>query len=296
MQRYAAWKAADIRKAVREGRAPTPGPPGGGDGAGGSGSLDLPSPPGDDLPAPPPPSNKPATIPRSESDVGGGGGVAAPPRHAPGAAVVYCHDGFPPAVAGTVAKVNPPEGLGVTYVVALADQVVSAFEAQLAPALEPGAEVVVKADEGASDAPPPGDYVVQAVDTSVWRPRYTLEPKGGGGTTVTVDDGVLASWPPPRGRAPKPPKQPPPFAAPHPPAGSVEPPSAPPSAPPAPEVAAPAAPAASAPAAPLPQPSIKAMQDAIKASKSAISSLQFEDVPTAVKYLTEALELLGRKG
>ena len=30
MQRYAAWKAADIRKAVREGRTPTPGPPGDG--------------------------------------------------------------------------------------------------------------------------------------------------------------------------------------------------------------------------------------------------------------------------
>ena len=29
MQRYAAWKAADIRKALREGRTPTPGAPGG---------------------------------------------------------------------------------------------------------------------------------------------------------------------------------------------------------------------------------------------------------------------------
>ncbi len=28
MQRYAAWKAADIRKALREGRTPTPGAPG----------------------------------------------------------------------------------------------------------------------------------------------------------------------------------------------------------------------------------------------------------------------------
>ena len=27
LQRYAAWKAADIRKAIREGRTPTPGPP-----------------------------------------------------------------------------------------------------------------------------------------------------------------------------------------------------------------------------------------------------------------------------
>lgn len=30
-QKYAAWKAADIRKAIKEGRKPVPGPPGGGD-------------------------------------------------------------------------------------------------------------------------------------------------------------------------------------------------------------------------------------------------------------------------
>ena len=30
MQRYAAWKAADIRKALREGRTPAPGAPGDG--------------------------------------------------------------------------------------------------------------------------------------------------------------------------------------------------------------------------------------------------------------------------
>lgn len=28
-QKYAAWKAADIRKALKEGRKPVPGPPGG---------------------------------------------------------------------------------------------------------------------------------------------------------------------------------------------------------------------------------------------------------------------------
>lgn len=28
-QKYAAWKAADIRKALKEGRKPEPGPPGG---------------------------------------------------------------------------------------------------------------------------------------------------------------------------------------------------------------------------------------------------------------------------
>lgn len=30
-QKYAAWKAADIRKALKEGRKPTPGPPSGDD-------------------------------------------------------------------------------------------------------------------------------------------------------------------------------------------------------------------------------------------------------------------------
>lgn len=30
-QKYAAWKAADIRKAMKEGRKPVPGPPGGGE-------------------------------------------------------------------------------------------------------------------------------------------------------------------------------------------------------------------------------------------------------------------------
>jgi hypothetical protein len=50
VQRYAAWKAADIGKALREGRQPTPGPPpsanaDGLDSSLGSG-LDLPPPPG----------------------------------------------------------------------------------------------------------------------------------------------------------------------------------------------------------------------------------------------------------
>lgn len=40
-QQYAAWKAADIRKALREGRNPQPGPPISEE------SLDLPDIPGD---------------------------------------------------------------------------------------------------------------------------------------------------------------------------------------------------------------------------------------------------------
>ena len=44
-QQYAAWKAADIRKALREGRSPTPGPPVKDD------DLDLPDIPGQSLAA-----------------------------------------------------------------------------------------------------------------------------------------------------------------------------------------------------------------------------------------------------
>ena len=43
MQRYAAWKAADIRKAIREGRAPTAGPPENAESADLATLLDLPS-------------------------------------------------------------------------------------------------------------------------------------------------------------------------------------------------------------------------------------------------------------
>ena len=53
-------------------------------------------------------------------------------------------DGWP-AAPGTVAKSLPPEGLGHAFVVALAGQVVSAFDPQLCPALEVGDEVEVRA-------------------------------------------------------------------------------------------------------------------------------------------------------
>lgn len=38
-QKYAAWKAADIRKALKEGRKPVPGPPGGENDAPGGGYV-----------------------------------------------------------------------------------------------------------------------------------------------------------------------------------------------------------------------------------------------------------------
>ena len=387
-QRYAAWKAADIRRALREGRRPLAGPPpgkggaagGGGGGGGGAAAaaaadgeedndadaadLDLPSPPPPNKAAspsssapsaPPPPSAPPAppSLPPPPPQP-----PLAPPRFAPGARVLYCHDGHGPGVPGTVAKTLPPEGLGHAFVVALAGQVVSAFEAQLSPALEAGDEVEVRpraaleeekgesarevadvarlAAEDASkkkglgalfggsgagkskgdieeEEGPEGEgkAVVVAVDASRWRPRFTvrfLEEHGKSGekqqqAEITITDRRLSSFPAPpssssaggAGGPPKVPKgDPPPFAAAH----------APPPPPPPPPAAPPAAAAAPAAAAPPPPPSssssftpsLQQITDAVKAAKCAVSSLQFEDVSTGVRFLREALELLTVEG
>ena len=356
-QRYAAWKAADIRRALREGRRPLAGPPagkGGGKdgeaGSGNSGDLDLPSPPTkapSEPSAPPPPPPPPPSNP------------IAPPRFASGARVLYCHDGHGPGAPGTVARSLPPEGLGHAFVVALAGQVVSAFEPQLSPALEVGDEVVVRArgeelledggergesarevadiaklaaedaskkkglgglfgsggsggkskdgDDDEDNEEGQGRAVVVSVDASRWRPRFTvrlLEKQGDEKeeATIIVTDRRLASFPAPPSSsssssakvAPK--GDPPPFAAAH----------APPPPPPVAAAALPAA-AAAAPSAPpsssspLPPsssssssftPSLQQITEAVKAAKCAVSSLQFEDVGTSVRFLREALELL----
>ena len=75
--------------------------------------------------------------------------------------------------------------------------------------------------------------------------------------------------------------------------------AAPPPPPAAPRAAAPAAPAAAA-AAPPPRPAavpgyhpgLREISEASKLAKSATSALQFEDVATAVRLLSEALGLL----
>eukprot|EP00884_Botryococcus_braunii_P023475 jgi/Botrbrau1/9811/Bobra.0322s0016.1 len=99
VQRYAAWKAADIGKALREGRQPTPGPPGNASlsilGAVSSTDLDLPAPPGiaDDGWAPEGPSAPgpgvsqplgPPPAPLPHVDMEGAGAPTAPPPAGPG--------------------------------------------------------------------------------------------------------------------------------------------------------------------------------------------------------------------
>lgn len=68
MQRYAAWKAADIRKALREGRTPTAGPPADSSDAKAEADLRAEADLLDDLGLPSVPGNSPAIrVPSSSS-------------------------------------------------------------------------------------------------------------------------------------------------------------------------------------------------------------------------------------
>ena len=329
-QRYAAWKAADIRKALREGRAPLPGPPatwgllpGAVAGSAGDGAPALPTPP----PAPP-------GLDRSDSALGTGPGgdvvvTLAPPRFAPGDAVFYCPDGHGPPARGVISGGPfPPEGLGHTYALTLGGggggggdsggegegQAVRAFEVQLAPDVAPGAPVTLGplpppalAGAGAvaapppppKDAPPPGPATVEAlVDPGAWRPAYRVRAEGAR-KAVVVSDTRLGGWPRPGGggsggggggAGAVPPPAPPSTASPPPFAAPHAIAPHPPTAPPAPPSAPPAAPP------PPPMPPLSNLTEAQKLAKYAASSIGFEDVGTAVGYLQEALRLLTVAG
>lgn len=140
------------------------------------------------------------------------------------------------------------------------------------------------------------------------------EEEGPGATLPPAPAPIVppaALQPPPAPPAVKPevpPPQPPPVV-PLPPAPPVYPAIAPPSASPAPSAPPPppavaAHPVAISPepvlseaAAPGFQPPLASIMEAEKLTKTAASSLSFEDVPTAVKYLSDALKLLthGKK-
>ncbi len=138
--------------------------------------------------------------------------------------------------------------------------------------------------------------VVQPRQPALWRPanRHRWWP-----TAIGIDAPAPSRrrWPalsPPATGVPPPPSQ-----QQQPPAGS--PPRVPPAhrtAPSAPPVQPPAAAASAAPPVPVLQPvpgyepGLREITDASKLTKSATSALQFEDVRTAVKLLTEALALL----
>lgn len=213
-------------------------------------------------------------------------GTVLAPELATGDAVMY-HGPSGQSVEGTVAELDtshwPP-----SYLVRLADGAyVDTTDDRLVQLNVPrprseGADLADLGGEGAAAAPPP--------------PAAAGAGSGGSG----------GMYPPPATAMP--PSAPPaaPSAPPPPPPAAASPPRAPPPAAavprpmPVPPAAAPAAVAAVAPApATLPpravpgyQPGLREITDASKLTKSATSALQFEDVATAVRLLTEALTLL----
>ncbi|BDA46061.1 probable vacuolar protein sorting-associated protein VTA1 homolog at N-terminal half [Coccomyxa sp. Obi] len=350
MQRYAAWKAADIRKALREGRPPTAGPPA--DSADAKADADLkaeadllddlglPAVPGS-LSAPPaphatgsssgaqasagapptppagPPAAPPPAFPRPPSAPASIGGA---PRFQPGSKVIYSATGQGAGVKGTVARVTREGPEGCQYMVALSQQIVEADEAHLAPEFEPGQRVVYHAPDGSLM-----DASVSELNASHWRPTYVISCDADGEQREVMDVHLerlkeprsplmpdssppsIAAIPPPAdggspGSAAAPPSPPPvgarpppqaPFAASRPPPTPGPPPAQSLPMPPPPAVSQ--GPTATA-GIPVPtagfKPSLAAITEAHKLAKYGASSLGFEDVPSAVKYLTDALKLL----
>ncbi|KXZ46837.1 hypothetical protein GPECTOR_40g571 [Gonium pectorale] len=370
-QRYCLWRAAEIRKALREGRQPLPPPAAGANGGGGgsaasaSGGLeDLPPASGSSAwayggsgqapaaAAPPQPQPQPQPPQPTAVAAGGPSGLGAPPgisgRFWPGCRLrVRTDEGLegasgeqapgsrlplPPAQVqqGTVGQVvQRPDG-GISYKVALRDRLLEVPEEAAVPELAEGAPAAMRQQPSA----PPQPVTVLLVNDMSWPPTFLVK---------TVDGREVAAEAQQLGPPLPLPPTPAPGAAAHPPSSApvlgspldrslgsgsaTPPPPAPPSAPsapfapsypsiagahpappppaqgyaqsvswPHPASASAAAPSNGwAPPPPLPagyKPPLKTITDAQKQAKYAVSALSFEDIPTAVKHLTEALQLL----
>ncbi|DBB04697.1 TPA: hypothetical protein ACH3X1_012751 [Trebouxia sp. C0004] len=321
MQRYAAWKAADIRKALREGRTSTPGAPGDDPSAisAASGDMGMPSVSqsqnGNDMPAAPGRGDSAApSFPSDEQ-------AQTAPRFRAGSRVLYNNAGL--SVKGTVAKPNAT-GQGSDYMVALSDRIVTAPDASLAPDLEAGDSVLYQAKGEETPA------TVVGMDASVWPPSYAVVLENGAQMTashtqLTVLQHVSTTQTSRRQSLDEPASQQATVAtqgnasqpsnvisAPLPPAfptnqhsNAGSPPSTPLLQPPPPpqqasrpqSYAEPQTGTFEVPQATAGfQPTMSSISEAQKLAKYAASSLGFEDVNTAVKQLTDALKLLTQPG
>ena len=180
-QKYAAWKASDIRKALKRGDKPKPGGPNerppqeGAAAAPGPAAARAPAAGGEDpVAAAPPPPTPPATTLTS------------------GQPVLYRGDGGGPPRAGEV--LNASDG-AVTVLFADAT-VVEARAADVAPNVAVGDWVGVRVGQGPSTTA----AQVAEVDASGWPPVYKLQVPGA--PDVEVDEGgtrivPMATEPPP---------------------------------------------------------------------------------------------------
>ncbi|WIA08906.1 hypothetical protein OEZ85_008325 [Tetradesmus obliquus] len=201
--RYALWRAAEIRKALREGRQPAPPPDAGtavpGGAAGGSGDMFSgpayeQSTPGEQQGPPPdaPGSNldsiasstddflalpkPPSTVPPAGSTGLLAPAAAAGPRFRPGSRVWCCPPGSGGGTPeeGTVGMVlSPAGGPGgqAMYKVALRDRLAEVSDSQMAPAVTAGARLLYVATYG--DAPIGGSVIAAKVDS--WPCMYLLQ-------------------------------------------------------------------------------------------------------------------------
>ncbi|KAF5829036.1 Vta1 like-domain-containing protein [Dunaliella salina] len=190
-QKYAAWRASEIRKALREGRPPLPptqeekeAAEAEGDLAALDQSMSMPTAPSESLSglniaganvAPAPPSTSSAAS--YETATPSATGMQ---RFWQGSPVLFCASEGSPMENGTVGCVQP----GNRYMVALQDRLVEAADGQLAPALQPGAH------GSAISLPPPPLKVLSGV-----RHRGVTD-----GTEQAADAQQLAMLPPPHTR------------------------------------------------------------------------------------------------
>eukprot|EP00475_Leptophrys_vorax_P038594 TRINITY_DN6834_c0_g2_i1.p1 TRINITY_DN6834_c0_g2~~TRINITY_DN6834_c0_g2_i1.p1 ORF type:complete len:345 (+),score=7.37 TRINITY_DN6834_c0_g2_i1:2-1036(+) len=243
-QRYAVWKAADIRKALAEGRRPAPGPPGGDPNAPIPGSL----PPSGSLPASAPPASS------GSGSSGGDGGVS--DSGLPAAPSAPVHLGARPGAGyGGIGGVggggggpprSPYEVLGLTPSPGGQPHRTTQAPTQPSHAATAAAAAASAAAAAASlSAPPPStNGRPQASSTDAARAGASGPGSGsdnsssggasGGGAGGGGGSMGMGQLPPP---------------------GKVA--------------------------------------DAHKAARFAVSALAFDDVPTAVDYLKQALQILG---
>eukprot|EP00775_Hariotina_reticulata_P010309 gene10309-10468_t len=296
--RYALWRAAEIRKALREGRQPAPPPdvaaqgqfegampaagvPGQQLDAGAavsSSAMDsITSSTDDFLSLPKPPS----TVPPAGSTGLMPAAAAAGPRYRPGSKVWVVPSSCSPdglsskpeegTVGMVVAAAGGPGGQAV-YKVALRDRLEELTDGQLAPAVAEGGRLLFVS--GIGQTPEPASVI--AFNRDSWPVTYLLQLDSG--STLDTDGAHVTTMTPGDQRALTHGGQ----------ALSAR-------------AGASAASAAAAGAAgggwffPAPggyQPSPSAIAEAQKYSKYAASSLAFDDVSGAIKYLTDALKLL----
>ncbi|KIY91226.1 hypothetical protein MNEG_16739 [Monoraphidium neglectum] len=207
-----------------------------------------------------------------------------------------------------------------TYRVAFRDRLGEVHDSALAPDAPPGSRVAFVEAAGAAGV----GATVLAADAGAWPPSFLLRcdngrdvPASYGQITLAIDvdpdpyQQQQPQQPSPQQQQPPPPPLPQqqqqsptsshharhqnPLASAAAVVAAAVRAGAPPQPPPPPALA-PAA-AAQLPA-PVPgyQPPLQAIQDAQKAAKYAVSSLSFDDISGAVKYLSEALRLLTQPG